>query len=125
MRVMHCPYCCHMSHDTGIGAVHCGPHRDMEGGFRPAVRMRELVTLWERTEFGHSFLIVQLPMPDSKGRKFRLYDNGTPALGGQWHYTVENAIARARYVLKGDYASRISYLEQRVKNLERELHHDH
>ena len=79
---------------------------------------------WSHVEFGHTFLVEHLDKPDAKGRRFRLYDNGCPALGGQWHYTLDNAIARAKYILQGDYSRRIAYLEQRVQNLERQLYHD-
>lgn len=77
--------------------------------------------VWERVEFGHAFAVVELDTPDSKGRTLRLYDNGQPALGGQWHYTLENAKERAEYVLRGSYSQRIGYLEQRVQKLEAEL----
>lgn len=83
-----------------------------------------MTEVWRHEEFGHKFRLMELPLLDRKGRKYRLYDNGSPALGGQWHYTIENAIARAEYVVRCDYVSRIEYLEQRVQNLERELHHD-
>lgn len=78
--------------------------------------------VWGLTEFGHQFKVHKLQLKDRKGRGFRLYDNGEPALGGQWHYTLQNAKARARYILQGSYSRRISYLEQRVQNLERELY---
>ncbi|KKL85632.1 hypothetical protein LCGC14_1952720 [marine sediment metagenome] len=79
--------------------------------------------MWVHTEFGHVFRVEKLLVPDSKGRKYRLYDNNQPALGGQWHYTIDNAIARAKYVVQGEYSRRIAYLEQRVQVLERELYH--
>lgn len=82
--------------------------------------MREV---WFKYEFGHKFSVRELIVPDAKGRRYRLYDNDQPALGGQWHYTIENAIARAKYVLRCDYVRRIEYLEQRVQVLERELYH--
>ncbi len=79
--------------------------------------------VWNHIEFGHHFAVELLPVPDAKGRQYRLYDHGQPALGGQWHYTLDNAQARARFVLQGSYSSRIAYLEQRVQNLERQIHH--
>ena len=84
-----------------------------------------MVEVWCHVEFGHTFIVEQLKQPDAKGRLFRLFDNGMPALGGQWHYTLINAIARARYIVQGDYVRRIAFLEQRVQNLERTLYHDH
>lgn len=83
-----------------------------------------MTEVWRHEEFGHKFRVMELPLLDSKGRKYRLYDNGSPALGGQWHYTIDNAKARARYVLQGSYSRRIAYLELRVQNLERKLYHD-
>lgn len=77
--------------------------------------------VWERTEFGHDFLVFELDVPDSKGRKFHLWDNGSPAIGGQWHHTLKNAQARAKYVLRGSYVQRIEYLERRVQVLESEI----
>ena len=85
---------------------------------------RVLTEVWSHTEFGHVFRVVELNRPGPKGRMFRLYDNGYPALGGQWHYTLDTAIARAKYVVQGDYSRRIAFLEQRVQVLERELYHD-
>lgn len=83
-----------------------------------------MTDVWSHVEFGHTFVVENFTPPDSKGRAFRLYDNGTPALGGQWHYTLHNAIARASYIVQGEYSRRIAYLEQRVQVLERELYHD-
>lgn len=85
---------------------------------------RALEVVWVHVEFGHTFRVVKLTRPGPKGRMFRLYDNGRPALGGQWHYNRMSAIARAKYVLQGSYSRRIAYLEQRVQVLERELYHD-
>jgi hypothetical protein len=82
--------------------------------------------VWGHCEFGHNFVVEKLVPPVVKGagaRGFRLYDNGFPALGGQWHYTLADAIARARYIVQGSYSARIAFLEQRVQNLERQLHH--
>ena len=78
--------------------------------------------VWGHTEFGHVFSVRALNVPDRKGRSFRLFDNGDPALGGQWHYTLQNAIERARYLLRGTYIQRIEYLEERVQILEADLH---
>ena len=80
-----------------------------------------MIEVWSNTEFGHVFSVVKLDKPGPKGRMFRLFDNGQPALGGQWHYTVANAIARAEYVLQGSYSRRIAYLEQRVQVLEAQI----
>ncbi len=80
-----------------------------------------MIEVWSNTEFGHVFSVVKLDEPGPKGRMFRLFDNGQPALGGQWHYTVANAIARAEYVLQGSYSRRIAYLEQRVQVLEAQI----
>lgn len=79
----------------------------------------KVVASWR--EFGHRFTIVALAKPDAKGRRFRLYDNGEPAYGGQWHHTVRSARARADYVLQGSYEGRIAWLEMRVNYLERLL----
>lgn len=77
--------------------------------------------LWDHTEFGHVFEVRALSQSDRKGRGFRLYDNGSPALGGQWHYTLQNAIERARYILQDSYFNRIAHLEQRVQVLEAQI----
>ena len=77
--------------------------------------------VWAHKEFGHVFSVIELDEPGPKGRMFRLFDNGHPAIGGQWHYTITNAIARAKYLLQGSYVSRIEYLEQRVQVLESKL----
>lgn len=77
------------------------------------------------TEFGHYFQIELLAEPKMVGaglRTHRLWDNDFPAVGGQWHYDLEGAVARAEYVLQCDYGSRIRWLETRVMVLERELH---
>ena len=82
----------------------------------------EIVKDW--TEFGHHFQIEKLLKPWQKGaseRNYRLWENGNPSLGGQYHYTIENAEARAEYVLRCDYAGRISWLERRVQTLESEI----
>jgi len=79
----------------------------------------------EWTEFGHHFQIERLAEPQRKGagdRWYRLYDNGYPATGGQWHYTKENARSRADYLLHCSYADRISYLERRVAYLEGQIY---
>ncbi len=78
----------------------------------------------EWIEFGHYFQIESLSEPIIKGaseRHYRLWDNGKPATGGQWHYSIDNAVARAKYVLLCDYSDRIAYLETRVQNLERAI----
>ena len=80
-----------------------------------------MIIIWKHTEFGHDFFVELLDTPDKKGRNFRLYDNGYPSLGGQWHYTLENAQSRAQYVLQGSYVNRIAFLEQRVQKLEAKL----
>ncbi len=79
----------------------------------------DIIKQW--TEFGHTFIIERLAEPRQQGaslRHFRLWDNGHPAGGGQWHVDLESAEARAQYVLRGDYADRISWLEQRVQTLD-------
>lgn len=78
-----------------------------------------IVNSW--VEFGHHFQVEAIDPPKLVGagdRHFRLWDNGQPAIGGQWHYTFEGAMERAEYLLHGDYVGRISYLEQRVQTLE-------
>lgn len=72
-------------------------------------------------EFGHKFQIEKLIEPRRVGagdRYYRLWQNGYPSTGGQWHYDFEGAIARAEYVMLCEYEDRISYLEQRVQRLE-------
>lgn len=79
----------------------------------------EIVKQW--TEFGHVFAIEKLPEPVQRGatlRHYRLWDNGHPATGWQWHATQEDAESAAAYLLRGSYVSRIEYLEQRVHELE-------
>ncbi|MFA5900270.1 MAG: hypothetical protein WC829_14290 [Hyphomicrobium sp.] len=82
----------------------------------------EIVRFWE--EFGHKFEVERLLEPRLQGaglRYFRLWDNGYPASGGQWHYTMESALKRAEYVLQGGYANRIRWLEMRVNELTGQL----
>lgn len=43
IRYMQCPYCGHIAKTTGIGAIHCGPHKYEESNqYSPAVRMIEI-----------------------------------------------------------------------------------
>ncbi len=77
--------------------------------------------VWKKIEFDHIFVVYELATLDKKGRKFHLWNDNQPALGGQWHYTLENAQARAEYILNYSYVSRIEFLEQRVQNLEAEI----
>lgn len=80
--------------------------------------------VWERIEFGHVFRIEKLATPKQIGatlRHFRLFDNGEPASGGQWHETQESAEHRADYVLQVSYIKRIEWLEHQVNTLTREL----
>lgn len=72
-------------------------------------------------EFGYHFQIEELLEPKLVGaglRYYRLWHNGYPSSGGQWHYDFEGAMERAGYILQGSYVDRISYLEQRVQVLE-------
>lgn len=81
-----------------------------------------IVKQW--TEFGHTFIIERLAEPRQQGaslRHYRLWDNGHPAAGGQWHAELESAEARAQYLLCYGYVKRIEWLEQRVGALENQL----
>jgi hypothetical protein len=80
-----------------------------------------MTKVWDHVEFGHHFEVFEVDEPGPKGRRLRLYDNGSPAYGGQWHYTLENAKERAEYLTMCSYVDRIEYLEQRVQALESEL----
>lgn len=74
-------------------------------------------------EEGHIFDVEELPAPVRKGasvRRFRLFHNGQPAFGGQWHSTLESAKKRIEYILLGDHVSRIRWLQNRIVDLERE-----
>jgi len=80
-----------------------------------------MIVAAKRTEFGHTLVIEQLPEPKQVGatlRHFRLYDNGEPARGCQWHSCLEDAKKAAEYLLQCDYVGRIRWLEQRVSELE-------
>lgn len=82
----------------------------------------DIVADW--TEFGHHFQIEKLLEPKLVGagmRTHRLWDNGYPATGGQWHYDEEGARERANYNLCCDYGGRIRWLENRVNVLSRRL----
>lgn len=82
----------------------------------------EIVKDW--TEFGHHFQVKELLTPIQRGagmRTHRLWDNGYPASGGQWHYDLAGALRRADYVLQDGYSNRIAWLEMRVAELEHEL----
>lgn len=77
--------------------------------------------LEERHEEGHHFQIELLPEPRLVGaglRTHRLWDNGQPALGGQWHYDIESARFRADYIVLCDTSARIALLEARRGALE-------
>ncbi len=79
----------------------------------------------EFREFGHHFQIEKLDEPRRVGagdRHFRLWDNGQPCFGGQWHYDLDGARRQVRYVVQGSYAGRITFLENAVRSLERQLH---
>lgn len=83
----------------------------------------EVVAEW--VEFGHHFQIEKLLEPLRRGasdRYYRLWDNGHPHSGGQWHYDIAGAKSRARYALICDYAGRIAFLELEVNSLRRQLH---
>ena len=83
----------------------------------------KIVADW--TEFGHHFQIEELEKPVLKGagmRTHRLWDNGAPALGGQWAYGLEQARSWANYTTRCSYSSRISFLEMRVHVLESEIY---
>lgn len=85
--------------------------------------MTHVVEEW--TEFGHTFTIEKIDPPVRKGagdRHYRLWCNGEPAYGGQWHYTIESARRRASYVLAFTYQKRIATLELMVNNLEKQVH---
>lgn len=74
------------------------------------------------TEFGHRFQIEIIDPPIRVGagnRTHRLWDNGEPAYGGQWHYSQAGAERRAAVILASDYSRRIAYLECQVSTLER------
>lgn len=75
-------------------------------------------------EADHHFLIEQLDVPVLKGaqvRTHRLYCDGEPASGGQWHHSEESARWRAGFIAQCTWSARVRYLENRVVELEREL----
>jgi len=75
-------------------------------------------------EDGHVFEVEKLPAPFMKNgyaRNFRLWKDAKPCVGGQWHYTRDGAIRRARYELEEGYKARITFLEMMVSCLERKL----
>lgn len=74
-----------------------------------------VVIAWEQD--GHSFRIERLEEPVQRGatlRTHRLYCDGEPALGGQWHTSVESAQERASYICQSTLYSRIRWLENRL-----------
>lgn len=79
----------------------------------------------EFSENGHHFQVELLTEPNITGRgnkrPYRLWHNGTPALGGQWHYTIDGALRRAQYVMQGHYAEKIACLERQVVECERRI----
>lgn len=84
--------------------------------------------VWEHKEFGNHFLVELLDVPVERGaglRTHRLWHNGGPCTGGQYHYDLDGAIQWATYRLKGDYVERIRWLEHKVHKLEAELHLRH
>lgn len=56
-----------------------------------------------------------------KGRSLRLYHNGEPALGGQWHHNVRSAFRRSDYVAAAFKRQEIKWLEDEVRRLQRLL----
>lgn len=85
--------------------------------------MGEIVESW--TEFGHTFEIEKLAQPVRRGvtlRHYRLWENGQPALGGQWHCSIESARTRAKYVTRSSYISRVEFLELCLNKLQTQLY---
>lgn len=81
--------------------------------------------VYERTELGRTFQVERLAEPVVKGagaRLFRLWEDGSPSLGGQWQYSVDDAMERIDYVLRSYYADRLRFLEERVRKLEKMLY---
>lgn len=94
----------------------------MQTAIPPRTIIGDIVMDW--TEDGHRFQIERLPQPIRIGagdRHFRLWEDGHPASGGQWHYSLSSAVNRAEYVLLGGYHHRINWLELKVSTLERDL----
>lgn len=56
---------------------------------------------------------------DQKNRIYRLYTDGVPATGGQWHYDLESAFERAEYVS----ANYIFNRKGRIENQYRMVRH--
>lgn len=72
----------------------------------------EIIQSWD--DSGHRFQIERLKEPIKIGaaiRNYRLWQDGRPATGGQWHETIENAKERANYVALGTVHQRLRHLE--------------
>lgn len=74
-----------------------------------------IIESWE--DGGHRFQIEQLECPrviGSHERNYRLWMNGEPATGAQWHATIDRAKARAEYIAQGTLLGRLQHLENIV-----------
>lgn len=79
--------------------------------------------VFDRKEWGIHHQIEELQFPLLRGaglRRYRLWENGNPAIGNQYHYDLESAVASAQYLLEFTYNRRIEWLELRVSQLESE-----
>lgn len=76
-------------------------------------------------ELGHTAQVEELVVPILRGaglRTHRLWLDGKPAAGRQWHYCFEDAVEDSEYLFKYGYIERIRWLENRVGRLESELY---
>jgi hypothetical protein len=69
-----------------------------------------LIKEWE--EGGYLWQIMQIPerRVGASMRGFRLFCNGEPAQGGQWHASIKDAEERAHYCAEGSMHAQITYL---------------
>lgn len=78
----------------------------------------------EFSNAGHYFQIEELDPPILKGatmRTHRLWIDGDPARGAQYHHSLEFARKEAEYRALSTHISRIAWLESRVRSLEAAL----
>jgi hypothetical protein len=96
----------------------------MDEQAKPSTKIEGRV-VWEDECQGALFQLEELIEPRIVGagaRPYRLWCEGRPAVGGQWHYTIEGAKAEATRRSDYDLYAQITRLRLRVINLERQLY---
>lgn len=80
--------------------------------------------IWEDDSEGIHWQLEQLPVPRRVGagdRPYRLWCDGYPATGGQWHYTIKGAKWEATRRTNHNLHNDIARSHARIMDLERQL----